>query len=179
MLKIEDAVLVVIDIQGKLATLMHNKEEFYKNVVRMIEGAGVLDIPIIWNEQLPDKLGETLPQIKSALEGAQPLIKKSFSCCGNSSFVTQLKDLKRKQILLVGMETHVCVYQTAQDLLADGFEVFVVADAVSSRSADNKQVGLTVMQDLGARLTCVEMALLEMLQTAEGEKFKKVIQIVK
>ena len=179
MLQADNAVLVVVDIQGKLASLMDNKDEFYKNTVRMIEGARVLDIPIIWNEQLPDKLGPTIPEIKAALEGASPLVKKSFSCCGNSDFVARLKELKRRQILLVGMETHVCVYQTAQDLLADGYEVFAVADAIASRSADNKLLGLATMKDLGARMTSVEMALFEMLKYAEGERFKKVIQIVK
>lgn len=179
MLNSQDAVLVVVDIQGKLATLMHNKEEFYRNVVRMIEGAGVLEIPIIWNEQLPDKLGETLPQIKAALEGSQPLVKKSFSCCGNEEFVTKLKGLNRRQVFLVGMETHVCVFQTAQDLLNDGFEVFVVADAVASRSPENKRIGLEVMKDLGARTTSVEMSLFEMLHTAEGDEFRKVIKIIK
>ncbi len=179
MLKTENAVLVVIDVQGKLATLMHNRDEFYKNIVRMIEGAKVLDIPVLWNEQLPDKLGTTIPEIKSVLEGAAPLVKKTFSCCGNKDFVTQLKGLKRKQVLLVGMETHVCVYQTAQDLLAEGYEVFLVADAVSSRSLENKQIGLSTMKDLGARITNVEMALFEMLQTAEGDQFKQVIRIIK
>jgi len=179
MLKTENAVLVVIDVQGKLATLMHNKDDFYKNVVRMIKGAKVLDIPVLWNEQLPDKLGATVPEIKSALEGATPLVKKTFSCCGNNDFISQLEGLKRRQVLLVGMETHVCVYQTAQDLLAEGYDISLVADAISSRSLENKQIGLSTMKDLGARITNVEMALFEMLQTAEGDQFKKVIQIVK
>ncbi len=179
MLKTESALLVVVDVQGKLATLMHNKEEFFKNVVRMIEGAKVLDIPVIWNEQLPDKLGATIPEIKEALKGDAPLVKKTFSCCGNEEFLTRLKGLDRKQVLLVGMETHVCVYQTAQDLLAAGHEVFLVADAVSSRSIDNKEIGLETMRNLGARMTNVEMALFEMLETAEGDRFKRVIQIIK
>jgi len=179
MLKTENAVLVVIDVQGKLATLMHNKDDFYKNAVRMIEGAKVLDIPVLWNEQLPDKLGTTIPEIKSALEGAAPLVKKTFSCCGNNDFISRLEGLKRRQVLLVGMETHVCVYQTAQDLLAESYDVSLVADAISSRSLENKQIGLSTMKDLGARITNVEMALFEMLQTAEGDQFKKVIQIVK
>ncbi len=179
MLKIENAILVVIDVQGKLATLMHRKEEFYKNVVRMIRGAQVLDIPVIWNEQLPDKLGPTIPEIKEVLAGSAPLAKKTFSCCGNNEFTVQLKDSTRKQVLLVGMETHVCVYQTAIDLVESGYEVHLVADAVSSRIPENIKIGLNAIKDAGAKITCVEMALFELLQVAEGDKFKQIINIVK
>ena len=179
MLTAENATLVVVDVQGKLATLMHRKEEFYENVVRMIEGAKVLDIPILWNEQLPDKLGETIPQIKEALAGQSPLIKKAFSCCGNPDFVSHLEKTGRKQVLLVGMETHVCVYQTALDLLQAGYEVYLVSDAVSSRSLDNKKVGIHAITAAGAKITSVEMALFEMLKLAEGDQFKKCIKIVK
>ena len=179
MLKAENATLVVVDVQGKLATLMHEKEKFYDAVVRMIKGARVLDIPILWNEQLPDKLGETIAPVRDALHGYEPLVKKSFSCCGNPNFVKELKALGRTQVLLVGMETHVCVYQTAMDLLRDGFEVHLVADAVSSRTAENRQIGIQAITDAGARLSCVEMALFEMLHVAEGEQFKACIKIVK
>ena len=179
MLTAENAILVVIDIQGKLATLMHRKEEFYKNVERMIKSAQVLDIPIIWNEQLPDKLGLTIAQIKDALAGSAPLVKRTFSCCGNTEFIDRLEGSGRKQVLLVGMETHVCVYQTAIDLLAAGYEVYLVGDAVSSRIPENIQFGLGAIKDAGAKITCVEMALFEMLQVAEGDKFKQIINIIK
>lgn len=179
MLDSKTAALVIIDVQGKLATLMHEKEEFFKNVVRMIKGARTLEIPIFWNEQLPDKLGPTISEIQEALSGTEPLAKKTFSCCGNPDFASQLKSSDRKQIILVGMETHVCVYQTAMDLLHQDYEVYLVADAVSSRSPENKQTGIKAMIVAGAKITSVEMALFEMLGVAEGEQFKQVIQIVK
>jgi len=179
MLKMENAVLVVVDVQGKLATLMHNKEEFFSNVVKMIKGAKTLEIPIIWNEQLPDKLGDTIPEIKDALADMLPLVKNSFSCCGNGDFMKQLKAVNRRQVILVGMETHVCVYQTALDLLEGGYEVHLVADAVSSRTLDNKNTGIDAMRNMGAKITCVEMALFEMLRVAEGDMFKQTIKIVK
>jgi len=179
MLTVEDAVLVIVDVQGKLATLMYEKEKFYDNVVRMIKGAQVMDLPILWNEQLPEKLGETIDPIKEVLPGQKPLVKKSFSCCGNDQFMKKLKAAGRSQVLLVGMETHVCVYQTAQDLLNDGYEVYLVADAVSSRSQENKETGIRAMTARGAKITCVEMALFEMLHTAEGDRFKQCIKIVK
>ncbi len=179
MLKAKNCALVVVDIQGKLATLMDRKEEFFENVVRMIKGAQVLEIPIIWNEQLPDKLGPTIDKIKDALPGQSPLVKRTFSCCGNPDFISELKAIGRKQVILVGMETHVCVHQTARDLLDDGYSVYVAADAVSSRSAENKRIALDAMRDAGVKITSVEMALFDMLGVAEGERFKQVIKIVK
>jgi nicotinamidase-related amidase len=178
MLDKDNAALVVIDVQGKLAALMHDRENFYRNVVRMIKGAEVLELPVLWTEQLPDKLGETQPEIRQHLTG-EPLVKDTFSCCGDAGFLDRLKAAGRKQILVTGMETHVCVYQTVMDLLRDGFEVHLVADAVSSRSAYNREVGLQVMRDAGAKMTTVEMALFEMLVVARGEQFKQIIQIVK
>jgi nicotinamidase-related amidase len=159
---------------------MHQKETLFANLERMIKGAQVLDMPIIWTEQVPDKLGETTPEIgKLLLESARPISKVSFSCCGNEPFMAQLKTLHRQQILLTGIETHICVYQTALDLLNLGYEVEVVADAVSSRIAENKQLGLERMKEAGARLTSAEMALFELLRAAEGPQFKAITKIVK
>lgn len=179
MLKIDNAVLVVVDVQGKLATLMYEKEKFFDNVVRMIEGCKALEIPIIWNEQLPDKLGETISMVKDVLGGHTPLIKKTFSCVGNEEFVRALTELDRHQVILVGMESHVCVYQTAMDLIQTGFEVYPAADCISSRTLENKQIGLGAMSAAGAKITSLEMALFEMLGVAEGDKFKQAIRIIK
>jgi len=179
MLRKDDAVLVIIDVQGRLASLMYRKEEFFENVVRIIKGAQVLGIPIIWNEQLPDKLGSTIPQVKDALKDHLPLVKHTFSCCDNGDFMSRLAETGRRQALLAGMETHVCVYQTAIGLLPAGYEVYLVADAVSSRTAENKQIGIEAVKSAGGKITSVEMALFEMLKVAEGDQFKQIIQIVK
>jgi len=179
MLKKENAALIVIDVQGKLATLMHQKENLFANVIRMIRGARVLGLPVIWTEQLPDKLGETSEEIKKELDGFKPLVKKTFSCCGDNTFLKELSGTGRKQLLLVGIETHVCVYQTALDLLASGYEVYVVHDAVSSRIESNYHLGIERMKDAGAILTSVEMSLFELLRVAEGDQFKRIIEIVK
>ena len=178
-LKLENTVLTIIDVQGKLATLMYQKEEFFANVIRMIRGAMALKVPILWNEQLPDKLGPTIPEIRELLPDMEPFNKSTFSCCGIDSYVDQLKSLDRKQILLVGMETHVCVYQTACDLIRMGYEVYLVADAVSSRTSENKQLGIEALKQVGARITSVEMALFEMMQVAEGDAFRQIVKIVK
>jgi len=180
MLTLDNTILLVIDVQGKLAQLMDQKEALFDNLSRMIKGAQILEIPILWTEQAPDKLGQTTPEIGQLLsETGRPISKTSFSCCGHPPFAAQLKALERRQILLTGIETHICVYQTAIDLLAQNYEVEVVADAVSARRAENKQIGLARMQEAGARLTSAEMALFELLQAAEGPKFKEIARLVK
>lgn len=179
MLTPENTTLVFVDIQGKLATLMYEKDRLFKNLVRMAHGAKALDIPIIWNEQLPDKLGETIPELKEALSDMSPLIKKSFSTCGNPDFVKQLDSLGRKDILLTGIETHICVYQSAMDLLDAGYNVHLVIDATSSRLEHNYHLGVQRIKDAGAILTSVEMCLLELQKIAEGDRFRQLIQIIK
>lgn len=179
MLDTKNTVLVLVDIQGKLATLMYERDAFFENVGRMIKGADILGIPIIWNEQLPDKLGKTVPQIAELLPDQRPLEKNTFSCCGNPDFMNRLNSLGRKQILLAGMETHVCVYQSVLDFIPLGYEVHLIADAVSSRFLENKQIGIQAIRDLGAKITCVEMAFFELLRVAEGDKFKKILQLIK
>ncbi|MCP4583925.1 MAG: hydrolase [candidate division Zixibacteria bacterium] len=179
MLKMNDTALIIVDVQGKLATLMHESDELFDNLVKITRGAWVLGLPILWNEQLPDKLGPTISQIKEILKGMEPMAKKSFSCCGNDDFKNKLKASNCHQVLLTGIETHVCVYQTALDLINDGFEVYLVGDAVSSRKLENKRIGIQAMKDAGAKITSVEMALFEMLEVAEGDKFKQIIKIVK
>ena len=179
MLKLDNIVLVIIDVQGKLSQLMYDKEILFDNLVKIIKGAHVLEIPIIWNEQNPQKLGPTISEIKNLLVNLQPIPKISFSCCGNENFMNKLKTENRKQVLIVGIETHVCVYQTTMDLLNLGYEVHVVVDAVSSRTKGDKQIGLEKMKTLGANLTSVETALFELLRVAEGDKFKMISKIVK
>lgn len=179
MLKSNDTILVVIDIQGKLSTLMHNRESLFANTGRMIKGAQILDLPIILTEQLPDKLGPTNPVIRELLPEAEALVKDTFSCYGDRGFVSRLTELGRRQILLTGIETHVCVYQTALDLIGNGFEVHLVSDAVSSRIESNYHLGIERIGQAGATITSVEMALFEMLKVARGEQFRSVVKMLK
>ena len=180
MLTIDNTLLVVIDVQGKLAEIMHDKENLFANLERIIKGVQVLNIPIIWTEQVPEKLGSTLPQFSKLLaDSTKPIPKSSFSCCGVAPFTDALKSSGRQQILMAGIETHVCVYQTTLDLLAEGYEVQIVTDAVSSRTPENRHIGLTRMKDAGAILTSTEMALFELLRVAEGPQFKQIAKIVK
>ena len=179
MLKSQDSVLIIVDVQGKLAHRMHRKERLFEQLGKLIKGAQVLSVPILWVEQNPEGLGPTIPEIADLLSDVEPIPKLSFSCCGCDRFMQALRFLSRKQILIAGIETHVCVYQTAVDLLNAGYEVQIVADAVSSRTEENKQIGLSRIKDAGAALTSTEMALFEMLKVAKGAQFKEILNIVK
>jgi len=178
-LDIASSSLVVIDVQGKLAQLMHDKETLFKNIIILIKAAKALDIPIVWCQQVPHALGPTLPAIAELLTGLQPIDKAAFSCCGNDAFNDALNGIDRPQTLLCGIETHVCVYQTAMDLTRKGYEVTVVADAVSSRTAENKQVALFRMAAAGIAVASAEMVLFELLRTAEHGKFREIARLVK
>ena len=138
MLSTAAAVLVIVDVQGKLAQLMSDRETLFANLQCMIRGAQALAVPILWVEQNPAKLGPTIPEVAELLPALAPIAKTSFSCAGNPAFMAELERLGRKQVLVVGIEAHVCVYQTATDLLGAGYTVEVVEDAVASRIASNK-----------------------------------------
>ena len=179
MLKIENTTLLIVDIQGNLAHLMHGKELLFKNVQKLIKGIQILGIPILWVEQNPRGLGPTIPEIADILSNIQPISKMSFSSCRNDRFLQALNALNRKQVLIAGIEAHVCVYQTAAELVDIGYDVQVVTDAVSSRNMENKEIGLQRMRDSGVSLTSVETALFELLKVAEGEQFREILKILK
>jgi nicotinamidase-related amidase len=179
MLSVDKAVLVVIDVQEKLFKVMSDQETLLQNTIRMTKGAEILEIPVMYSEQNPKGLGPTLPEVKEHLGGAIEIAKLEFSCCGNEDFMRELKALNRSQVLILGMECHVCVYQTAADLVSLGYEVQVIADAVSSRTPENKAIGLERCSQSGAGITGTETALFELLKKAEGDKFKKMLPVVK
>ncbi len=179
MLSVDECVLVVVDVQGKLAQLMQGREELFKNVGILIKAAKVLGMPILWCQQVPEALGETVEQIKELLEGCEPINKSSFSCCGSGQFCEKLRGLGRGQVVLCGIEAHVCIYQTAVDLVRRGYAVNVVCDAVSSRTAENREAGLRRMESEGAKIGSVEMVLFEILRTADHPKFRQIAKLVK
>lgn len=179
MLKPDNTALVLIDVQGKLASLMHQREQLYRNLEILIKGAQVLELPILWLEQYPQGLGPTIPEVAELLKDQQPLAKVCFSACGLPEFSQALRASGRRRVLLAGIETHICVYQTCRDLLDQGYQVEVAADAVSSRTAENKKTGLDRMVQAGAVLTSVEMALFELLRVAGTPQFKEIARLVK
>ena len=179
LLTTDNAALLIIDIQERLFPVMHDKEKLLRNVVKLIKGVRVLEIPILLTEQYPKGLGPTLPEIKELLPDIKPIEKVSFNCCDEEVFGRALEALKRKQVLIAGIEAHICVYQTAMALCRAGYEVQVVGDCVSSREPENKLVSLFRMGAAGVSPTTTEMALFELLKVAKGDKFKQISNIVK
>lgn len=179
MLKPETAMLNVIDVQGRLAEIVADSENVRKNIVRLIEGTRLFSMPLLATEQVPDKLGSTVPEVKEALGEADLPTKETFSCWQDEGMRGAFAAAGRKQILVCGIECHVCVYQTVRDLIAADYEVHLVVDAVSSRSPQNKEIAVRRMERMGARLTTTEMALFELKFDCTGETFRKLSRLVK
>jgi nicotinamidase-related amidase len=179
MLDVQDCSLVVVDVQGRLAELMYEKDLLFKNIQILIKAAKLLSIPILWTQQKPEAIGVTIPQISELLTDNEPINKACFSCCGLKEFNDKINALVRKEVLLCGIEAHVCIYQTAIELIASGKEVHVIADAVSSRTSGNKAIAIQRMSAEGAKISSTEMALFELLKTAEHPQFKEIIKLVK
>lgn len=180
MLERNDTIVVLIDFQEKLMRAMSDKEDLIKSAEKLVKGSVILDLPILWTEQNPKGLGKTIPEVSQHLGAyGPPYEKMAFSACGESDFVSKLKEMNKKQALIAGIESHVCVYQTAADLIGMGYEVQVVADCTSSRKLADRALGWERVKGLGGTLTSVEMALFELLKRAEGEEFKKMLPVIK
>jgi len=178
MLAADQTVLVIIDAQERLLRVMPDQEQFKKQLAKLIAGAQILHIPALYTEQAPDKIGATSEDIAVLLPGVRPVVKKSFSCAGADDFLKELKSLRRKHVLIAGVEAHVCVYQTVSDLTGKGYNVQVVADCVASRRDHDRQIALERMRGAGAVLTTVEMVLCELLKTADSQHFKPIMQLI-
>jgi len=175
----ESVVFVIIDFQERLAKVMSNSEATEGNIARLVAGADALGVPLLITEQYPEKLGPTTSPIIVAGKCEALIAKTQFSCCGSEAFMRTLAALKPQHVVLAGIETHVCVYQTAVDLLAQNYAVQVVADAVTSRATENRTIALQRMRDEGVKMTSTEMILFELLDEAAGATFKRILEIVK
>ncbi len=178
MLKPEQTCLVLVDLQEKLFGVMHNRQKLADTTRRLVQGLNVLNVKILHCEQNPAGLGTTIEPVAQHLS-AGPIEKNSFSCCGERSFLDALEEASPASILLAGIETHICVYQTAVELRRRGLETQVVADAVASRTPENHAIGLERIRNTGATLTSMETCLFELLGRAEGDRFKQILRIVK
>jgi nicotinamidase-related amidase len=173
----QDSALVVIDLQEKLVPAIRGQERVVWNVRRLIEGANLLGLPVVASEQYPQGLGPTVAAVASHLE-TRPA-KRCFSCRALSGLFADLRQRQVEKLLLCGIETHVCVQQTALDLLADGWRVYVAVDAVGSRFELDHQVALRRMESSGATLTTSEAALFEWCETSATPEFKQISRIVR
>jgi len=172
--------LVVIDVQEKLFPVINEKETFLENLKILIKGFQLFDLPIILTEQVPEKLGSTVEPIKSLLLDTKPIIKSSFSCAADAGFSLKANYMTDCDgVVLAGIETHVCIYQTERDLIHRGEHVEIVTDAVASRNFNNHQIALDRIRNNGGFLTTVEMLLFSLQEKAEGETFRELIKLVK
>lgn len=179
-MKIANSQLIVVDVQGKLATLMHEHEDLIRNIQRTITITHMLGMPIVWSEQAPDKIGMTIEPVASFLMSiTQPMQKRSFSCFENSSMRKVIEDNQRQQVLIVGIETHVCIYQTARDLQRHGYDVYVVEDAVSSKSHNQKAIAINRMRQEGITIVSTEMVACDWMKNADHPKFRDVMTNIK
>ncbi len=180
-LQAEKCALVVIDVQEKLLPPIFNKETLVKNSALLIHAAKILGIPVLVTTQYAKGLGNTVPELASLVSEVTPVDKTEFSCFGKDAFCSAVKQLpgQRNTMLLCGMETHICVMQTALGALDQGYIVHVASDAVGSRSEWNWQVGLERMQNAGAVISSTEMMIYELMRKSGTPQFKELLQYIK
>ena len=177
-----NALLAVIDVQQKLMPVIDAGDDVARNVDRLVRGCHVLRVPVLLTEQYVKGLGPTIDAVRAAFEetsGYKPIEKACFSAHGCDAFAAQLAALERTQILVAGVETHVCVYQTVSDLLRAGLDVWVIADAVSSRTPQNREIALRRMVADGVKLSSTEMALFELLGVSGTDEFRAISHLIK
>ncbi len=176
-----DSIVVVVDVQERLAPAVDQQActVLKSNTALLLDSATELNIPVILTEQYVKGLGETIAELREKAGSAPRLEKLTFSCCGNNEFLNAVKNSGKHQVVVTGMETHVCVLQTVLDLLDAGYVVHLVQDAVASRTEHNRQVGLGIARQAGAVITCTEAVVFEWLKIAGTDSFKKLSKLIK
>jgi len=174
----EEAVVFVVDIQTELFKVMSRKKQLLQDVIKLLKGCSIFKLPTIATEQYPQGLGPTLPEIDSFLDETNIFSKLSFS-----GYIPEvkayLKEIDKKTVILFGLESHVCVFQTCRDLLKNGYQVFIPIECVSSRSPIHMHNALELMRSMGAWITNVETVLFDLLKTAQVPEFKVILSLVK
>jgi nicotinamidase-related amidase len=175
----QSAALLIIDMQESFRKVLSDVANITRNITILVEASKLLNLPVFVTEQYPQGLGKTVAEISACLGDHQLFEKNSFSCCGADGFLEALSQSGRRQLIVCGIEAHVCVNQTVHDLLNEGFGVHLVVDAITSRNPRNKEIGLEKMLGSGALPSTVEMALFEMLTRSGTETFKSVQRLIK
>jgi len=180
-LKAEKCALLVVDIQERMMRVIDGKEEVTRNSVLLIKTAKALNIPIVATTQYVEKIGELLPEIKAELGDIAPTDKMEFGCFGNDRATAAVKGLGKEinTLIVCGVETHICIYQTVLGGLMAGFRMWVPADAVSSRAPKNYRTGLSRIRDIGGVVANTEMIIYELLQRAGTPVFRELLPFLK
>ena len=177
-LKRDETAFLIIDIQERLMPVISDKEDVFSNVNKLVSGAGILGVPLIVTEQYPNGLGHICKEIEMP-DNQEVIEKTSFSCFLSNAVKMKLQQQKTRTLVLAGVEAHICVLKTALDALKNGFEVHVVADAVSSRRRFDKEIALERMKQSGAFIATTEMILFQLMDVAGNEKFKQISRLIK
>lgn len=172
-------VLVLVDMQCRLADVMARRDAVLSGSALLARTARILGLPVIVTRQYPQGLGDTAPEIIEVTSDIAPIDKVTFACAGEPAFVERLSETGRRQVVLTGMETHICVLQTALGLSAEGYEVFVVADATCSRRETDHAVALDRLRGAGVVITTAESVIYEALERAGTPEFRAVLEEVK
>jgi len=175
----ENCIAVLIDVQERLFPVMGQSDDLLRACLTLLQGMEILEIPLLITEQYPKGLGTTLKDLSDLASGIEPMEKISFSCMGDAVFKATLEESKRKQVIIAGIESHVCVMQTVRDLQEAGYQAVVLADAISSRKNSDRAVALERMRTEGALITTVESLLFELTVVAGTERFKAISRLVK
>lgn len=179
-LVLTEAALTVIDMQEAFRAKISDFSEVAERIATTVKAAKLLHLPIVVTEQYPKGLGHTATEITEVLPASTEVIEKtSFSSCGAQPFESQLEKSRAKQVIVCGIEAHICVNQTVHDLLAAGFQVHLLTDCITSRKRENKEVAIRKMELSGAIPSSLEMALFEMLRDAKHEQFKAIQGLIK
>jgi isochorismate hydrolase len=179
LLRKDDTLLVIVDIQTKLLNVMFEKERLISSCQKLIQSLSLLEIPMVVTEQYPEGMGPTDPVILELLQERDTISKMSFSCCGVEDFSQRIKSSGKKQVVVIGIESHICILQTVHDLLFQNYSVYVPYDAVSSRKEGDYRYALDRMRQAGVIIGSVESAIFELMKTAEIPVFRKISKIIK
>ncbi|MGX7196245.1 isochorismatase family protein [Enterococcus olivae] len=175
----ENTLLMIVDYQERLVPTIHENQKILTQAQQVIQAFEIFGIPMVVTEQYPKGLGQTVAEIKNCLNERVPVFEKLSFSAYLPEIQTLLQEKAVKDVVLIGMETHVCVYQTCKELLQDGYKVHVVKETVGSRIAENAQNGFELMRKLGASVTNKETIIYEIMKVAGTEEFKKILKIVK
>lgn len=179
LLRRDACALVVIDMQEPFLNAIHGRDALTGNVSLLCQAARVLNLPVVATTQYAARMGGFVPEIAELLGGAAPIDKMCFSCAGSDTFLNTLEATGCRQVLLCGVETHICVSQTAHDLLHAGYQVHVAPDAVSSRTLEKHKLGMERIRDAGVRPCAAEAAVYEWLYEAGTPEFKEILRLVR
>ena len=175
----EHSIGLVIDFQEKLVSHMYESQQIIMNTGILLQGLQILEIPLIATQQYTKGLGSTVINLSQYLSGIPVIEKLSFSCCGEPDFMNELRSHRKKFVIVAGIETHVCVLQTATDLIESGYKPVIIEDCVSSRKQGDKETALSRIRDEGAIISSCESILFELCQIAGTDKFKAISKLVK